>query len=133
VPIEEIQGYAQFMRDTSKIERHFPDAMRNASIDVANTWVSLAQANANSAYANQAAQEFTVHMDGEGAEITNTSPVFFGSEFGGQARPETMQFPPYNGRTGYWFYPARRNNEDQIMAIWDKGVELAMREWDHHG
>lgn len=131
MPVEEIEGYPEFIRDTKKIEKAIPEEMRNASMEVAQTWVSLAQGNANSAYANQAAQEFGVSSDGEGATITNSSPVFFGSEFGGQARPETMQFPPYNGRTGYWFYPARRDNEDTIMAIWDKGMENAMNEWDH--
>lgn len=132
MPADKIEGYDEFIRDTNRIEKEFPEAMRNASTEVANTWVSLAQANANSSYAVSAAQEFSVSSDGEGAEISNSSPVFYGSEFGGQARPETMQFPPYNGRQGYWFYPARRNNEDAIMQIWDKGVELAMREWNHH-
>jgi hypothetical protein len=133
MPVEEIEGYAQFLRDTQRIEREIPEQMRNASIEVANTWVSLAQANANTDYANEASQEFSVSSDGEGASISNSSPVFYGSEFGGRARPETMQFPPYNGREGYWFYPARRDNEDTIMAIWDKGMENAMRDWDRHG
>lgn len=133
MPVEEIEGYDEFKRDTSKIMHEFPEAMRNAAIDVANTWVQLAQGLANTQYANEAAQAFVVSSDGDGASVTNSSPVFFGSEFGGQARPETMQFPPHNGRTGYWFYPARRANEDQIMQIWDKGVELGMREWDRHG
>lgn len=129
MPVEKIEGYAEFQRDTGKIEKAFPEVMRNASIEVANTWVQLAQANANTEYANEASREFHVSNDGDGAEITNSSPVFFGSEFGGQSRPETMQFPPYIGQTGYWFYPARRNNEDAIMQIWDKGVERAMQDW----
>jgi hypothetical protein len=133
MPVEKIEGYNEFQRDTNHIEREFPRSMRLSAIEVAQTWVALAQANAPSGYAADAAQHFITASDGEGATITNNSPVFFGSEFGGQARPETMQFPPYNGKTGYWFYPARRDNEDQIMALWDKGVELAMREWNHRG
>jgi hypothetical protein len=133
MPVNEIEGYAEFQRDTNRIEKDFPEAMRDASFEVANTWIQLAQAMANTDYAHEAAQAFNVGFDGEGAEITNSSPVFFGSEFGGQGRPETMQFPPHNGQTGYWFYPARRANEDQIMAIWDKGVEVAMREWNRNG
>lgn len=133
MPIEEVEGVTEFVRDTNRIEKAFPDIMRNASIEVANTWVDLARAGANTKYANEAAREFSISDDGEGAIIGNASPVFFGSEFGGRARPETMQFPPYNGRQGYWFYPARRNNEDRIMAIWDKGVEVSMREWDRRG
>lgn len=133
MPVEEIEGYNEFLRDTNRIEHEFPDAMRNASIDYANTWIQLAQSAANTEFANEAAQAFTVTSDGEGAVISNSSPVFFGSEFGGQSRPETMQFPPYNGREGYWFYPARRSHEEQLMAIWDKGVELGMREWNRNG
>ena len=133
MPVEEIEGYSQFMRDTKKIEKDFPEQMRNASVDFATEWVQLAQSNADTEYANEAAQAFGIDRDGEGATITNSSPVFFGSEFGGQARPETMQFPPYNGQQGYWFYPARRSNEDQLMAIWDKGIENAMSEWNRHG
>lgn len=133
MPIEEIEGYDQFIRDTRKIEQAFPEVMRVTAIEVANTWVALAQGNANSGYASEASQAFVIGSDGEGALLSNDSPVFYGSEFGGQGRPNTMQFPPHNGRTGYWFYPARRANEDQIMAIWEKGVDGAMSEWDHHG
>ena len=133
MPVEKIEGYDEFQRDTKRIEREIPEAMKDAAFEVANTWVSLAQSMANTDFAQEASQAFNVGFDGDGAEITNSSVVFFGSEFGGQARPETMQFPPHNGQTGYWFYPARRANEDQIMAIWDKGMELAMREWNRRG
>jgi hypothetical protein len=133
MPIEDIEGYKEFMRDTARIEKQFPDSMRVASIEYATEWVSLAHGMANSEYADQAAAAFIISSDGDGASIHNSSPVFYGSEFGGRARPETMQFPPYNGRTGYWFYPARRNNEEHLQTIWDKGIEVAMREWNRHG
>lgn len=129
----ELQGFDEFQRDTNKIEREFPNAMREAAEQFARDWVSAAQAMANTDYAHEAASQFVVASDGDGATIENNSPVFFGSEFGGQARPETMQFPPHNGRRGYWFYPARRENEERLNQIWDKGVEAAMREWDRHG
>ena len=129
----ELEGFDEFQRDTNKIEREFPNAMREAEEQFARDWVSAAQAMANTDYAHEAASQFVVASDGDGATIENNSPVFFGSEFGGQARPETMQFPPHNGRRGYWFYPARRENEERLNQIWDKGVEAAMREWDRHG
>lgn len=129
----ELEGFDEFQRDTNKIEREFPNAMREAAEQFARDWVSAAQAMANTDYAHEAASQFVVASDGDGATIENNSPVFFGSEFGGQARPETMQFPPHNGRRGYWFYPARRENEERLNQIWDKGVEAAMREWDRHG
>lgn len=130
MPIEEIEGYNEFMRDTARIEKEFPDAMRVAAVEYATEWVALARGNATGKYAGEAAAAFIVSNEGV---IENSSPVFFGSEFGGQARPETMQFPPYNGRTGYWFYPARRNNEEHLALIWDKGVEVAMRDWNRNG
>ena len=129
----ELEGFDEFQRDTNKIEREFPNAMREAAEQFARDWVSAAQAMANTDYAHEAASQFVVASDGDGATIENNSPVFFGSEFGGQARPETMQFPPHNGRRGYWFYPARRENEERLNQLWDKGVEAAMREWDRHG
>ena len=132
MPIEEIQGYQEFQRDTAKIEKALPEAMAQASQDFARDWVNAAQANANTAFAHDATQSFIVSSGEGGAVISNTSPVFFGSEFGGRARPETMQFPPYNGKQGYWFYPARRENQDRLDQIWDKAIQLAMNEWNRH-
>lgn len=129
----EIEGYNEFQRDTKKIERDFPKALQDASFEIAQEWVAAATTAANTQQASIAAQALMVGQSTEGAEITNDSPLFFGSEFGGQARPETMQFPPHNGRKGYWFYPARRANEDRFMAIWDKGVEQAMIPWNRRG
>lgn len=44
------------------------------------------------------------------------SDIFFGAEFGGQARPTTMQFPKHLGRTGYFFWPTIRNTHDQRVG-----------------
>jgi hypothetical protein len=129
--INEIKGYAEFMRDVKKIEASLPRSMNEASLSIAQEWVSAASGSANTSQAQIAAQALQVGTSEDGAEITNSSPLFFGSEFGGQGRPSTMHFPPHNGRRGYWFYPARRANQDRFMEIWDKGIELAMKEWNH--
>lgn len=61
--------------------------------------------------------------------------VFFGYEFGGGARPTTQQFPPWLGRTGYWFWPLLRREMpalrraylatlDQLAAKWAAGGNL---------
>jgi len=133
MPVEEIEGVTEFKRDTAKIEKQFPEAMNLAAQEFARDWISAAQANANSGYAQSAAAMFTVSASGDGATISNDSPVFFGSEFGGQSRPETMQFPPYNGQTGYWFYSARRENQERLDQLWDKGVDNAMKPWNRNG
>lgn len=127
------EGFEEFKRDTEKIEKGFTEAMRVAAGDFAREWISLAQSFASTDYAVQASQEFIVSDSGDGVEISNSSVLFFGSEFGGQSRPETMQFDPYTGHEGYWFYPARRANEDQLSEIWGKGVDVAMSPWNRHG
>lgn len=126
----EAEGFKEFEAATNKIEKSFPPAMQEAALSFARDWVGFAQGAATNNQASIAAQSLMVTQSGEGAEITNDSPLFFGSEFGGQARPETMHFPPYNGQRGYWFYPARRANEDQLAKHWDDGVQLAMRPWN---
>jgi hypothetical protein len=131
MPVEEIKGYREFIRATDKIERNLPDSLREASVQIARDLVSAASANASTSQANLAAQSLGVNDDPEGASVTNGSPLFFGSEFGGQGRPETMHFPPHNGRRGYWFYPALRENAERFEALWDKGVEAAMIPWDN--
>lgn len=126
----EVEGFKEFEAATNQIEKAFPAAMKEAALSFARDWVNFALGAATNNQASIAAQSLGVSQSGEGAEITNDSPLFFGSEFGGQARPETMHFPPYNGRTGYWFYPARRANETQLAKLWDDGVALAMKAWN---
>jgi hypothetical protein len=61
--------------------------------------------------------------------------VFFGYEFGGGARPTTQQFPPWLGKTGYWFWPLLRREMpalrraylatlDELAAKWAAGGNL---------
>lgn len=130
---DKIEGYDEFMRDTARIEKQFPEAMKPAATEFASEWVSAAKANTNTAQETMAATMLIAISSGDGATISCDSPLFFGSEFGGQGRPETMQFPPFNGQRGYWFYPARRDNEDRFTDIWAKGVDDAMSDWDRHG
>lgn len=128
-----LEGFDEFKRDTAKIEKELPAQTRLSSIEYAAQWVSAAQSNTHTTQEMMAAAELQSGSSGDGAQITNSSPLFYGSEFGGQGRPETMQFPPFQGQRGYWFYPARRANEEQFAAIWDKGVENAMQSWDRRG
>lgn len=133
MPVKELEGFDEFKRDTSKIQKDLPEQTRLASIEYASQWIAAAQSNTHTTQEMQAAAELQMATDSDGARITNNSPLFFGSEFGGQGRPETMQFPPFQGQRGYWFYPARRANEERFAAIWDKAVENAMSSWDRHG
>lgn len=130
MPVTDIQGYDEFMRDTARMQKELPARTRDSANEFASQWVQAAQSNTHTVQEQMAAAELMVNSSGEGSEIHCSSPLFFGAEFGGQGRPETMQFPPFQGQRGYWFYPARRANEDRLAQIWDKGIEDAMSEWD---
>lgn len=127
---KDIEGYDEFQRATSKIVDDLPKDMRTSANDMAAEWVSAAKANTTTNQQALAAAELFVNSEGDGAMIGNPSPLFFGSEFGGQGRPETMQFPPFNGSRGYWFYPARRQNEDRLLEVFAKGIDQAFEPWD---
>ena len=132
MPIEEIKGYTEFQRDTDAIIRDLPQAMHDADLEVAREWLQAAQALATTSQQQLAASSVEVDDQGlQGVDLRSDSPIFYGAEFGGQARPSTMHFPPHMGRRGYWLYPAKRQNEDRFMEIWDKGIQAAMDRWDH--
>lgn len=131
--VEEIEGYNEFIRATGKIEDSFQPIMARASTDLASEWVTAAQSNTSTSQEQLVASMLRSQGDGDGATIECNSPMFFGVEFGGQGRPSTMQFPPYQGQRGYFFYPARRSNEERLFDIWEKGIDDAMSPWDRNG
>jgi hypothetical protein len=55
--------------------------------------------------------------------------IFFGAEFGGQARPTTQQFRPHKGREGYFFYPTLRADSERMVERWLGVVRAVEREW----
>jgi hypothetical protein len=129
----DLEGYTEFIRATDDIKNHFPEAMRTAANEMASEWVSAAKAAASTNQEQIVAATLMVGSAGDGSQIQSDSPMFYGVEFGGQGRPETMQFPPFQGSRGYFFYPARRTNEERFMEIWGKGVDIAMNPWDRNG
>ena len=54
------------------------------------------------------------------------SEVFFGAEYGGGKRATTRQFRPHKGRTGYWFWPQIREDQEQILQKWTEGLERVL-------
>ena len=69
MPVEEIEGVTEFKRDTAKIEKQFPEAMNLAAQEFARDWISAAQANANSGYAQSAAAMFTVSVTAPASRV----------------------------------------------------------------
>lgn len=72
---------------------------------------------AGSSPAIAAGGNVTVRPGARGGRVTG-SDVFFGSEFGGQGRDTTMQFPPHQGKQGYWFWPTLREDTPDIIDQW---------------
>ena len=128
----EEKGFDEFARAVRDINKDFPPAMKAAAYRIANEWIQLAQGRAETAQMRAAASAMSAADDEEtGATMRNDSPIFFGAEFGGQARPSTMQFPPHMGKRGYWLYPTAREHADEFQQIWAAGVDEAMKEWDN--
>jgi hypothetical protein len=55
--------------------------------------------------------------------------VFFGFEFGGGARPTTKQFPPWLGRTGYWFWPLIRREMPALRRAYLQTLDELAQKW----
>lgn len=55
--------------------------------------------------------------------------IFFGYEFGGGARPTTQQFPPWLGRTGYWFWPLLRREMPALRRAYMKTLDELATKW----
>ena len=55
--------------------------------------------------------------------------VFFGFEFGGGARPTTQQFPPWLGRTGYWFWPLLRREMPALRRAYMQTLDELAQKW----
>lgn len=130
-PELEMKGYPQFLKAIADIDKRFPKAMQETANNIAREWVGLAQAAAVSPQQSLAARSLSAQADELGASITNDSPLFYGAEFGGQGRPETMQFPPYQGKRGYFLFPTARANADRFNDQWSKAIDEGMKEWDH--
>lgn len=59
------------------------------------------------------------------ADGATAGEVWFGVEFGGRARPTTLQFKPHRGRDGYAFWPTVRARHDQIRDEYLDAVKAA--------
>jgi hypothetical protein len=55
--------------------------------------------------------------------------VFFGYEFGGGRRPTTQQFPPWLGRTGYWFWPLLRREMPALRRAYMRTLDELAARW----
>jgi hypothetical protein len=129
----DVRNYRQFQRALGDITTALPKDLKDAAKQIAEDWISAARNKATRPNAKAAAQAMTVGYDTQGATINNRHPLFYGEEFGGQARPETMQFPPHQGQRGYWLFPAARDNADKFQKVWEAAIDKATQPWDNKG
>lgn len=124
-----IPEMAHFLRMLDTISKQLPRETEAASEDVARDWLGLARGKARRPQAIEVASQMTTGNTPGGTTIRNSHPGFFGEEFGGRSRPETMHFPPYKGQQGYWLFPAARANAGKLNRNWEDAVDAATKAW----
>lgn len=127
-PDLQIQGLKELARACDKIGARFDDVMKEAATAVASRVVSGARGAARTPQQRLAASTLTARGNGT---VGSDWAGFAGSEFGGGMRPETKQFPAYQGKRGYFLYPAMRRNASSLNEIWNDAVDDAMKPWKH--
>lgn len=152
-----IEGLFELLRDLEKADDRFNTEMRKASLEVAKGLAQNARRAASTVQHNRQALEAshglqaksdrvpTVKLNenmrfksvnrgrvrGSRGRMVNRKvtmgDVFFGAEFGGQARRTTKQFPPHRGKGGYFFWPTVRNMRQQIAEEYLNTIEEVMK------
>lgn len=123
-----VEGLRELFRTMSKMGGQISDDVRAASTDLAEDF--LGSIRPATIAERRAMSAFRVYRDripkvgfpksakaGVSGGAT-AGQLFFGTEFGGRARPTTQQFPPHTGRTGRFFYPELRSSGRQLADAW---------------
>ena len=152
-----IEGLFELLRDLQKADDQFNTEMRKASLEVAKGVAQNARRTASTVKHNRQALEAahglvaksdrvpTIQLRPEMAfrsvnratvrgsrgrtrrRKVTMGDVFFGAEFGGQARKTTKQFPPHLGKRGYFFWPTVRNMRNEIAEEYLDAIEETMK------
>jgi hypothetical protein len=142
-----VEGIAEFLRAASKADENFNKEMRLAAKQVAQLVVDGAKVEASTVSRNRQAEQVmkgmkarsdripTVALSPKEGFVSVSRPnrlrkrkvtrgdVFFGAEFGGQARPSTRQFLRHRGRSGYFFWQTVRKKRDEIATEYLKAIQ----------
>ena len=146
----QIKGIYEFLRDASKADPRFDKEMRIAAQKVADNLVIKAKMEAGSITRNRQATEVmkgmrarrdripTIKLDEKSGFVSESNPnrkrkrkvtrgdVFFGAEFGGQARPRTQQFLRHRGRSAYFFWPTVRKEKENIAKEYLNAIQTVL-------
>lgn len=136
----QVVGIRPLLRALSQIDKDLNKYVRDASGAIAGDLVTGATAAARTPGQRLAASGLQVKRDRipvvkvgtaivrDGVRATD---VFYGYEFGGGRRPTTQQFPPHQGRRGYFFYPTARARGARYFEMWADAVDTAFKVWDY--
>jgi hypothetical protein len=146
----QIVGITEFLRDASKADKRFDTEMRKAAQTVAQNLVDKAKAEATTVTRSSQAIEVmkgmrarrdripTIKLSEKSAFVSKSNPnrkrkrkvtrgdVFFGAEFGGQARPRTKQFLRHRGRSAYFFWPTVRKEKENIAREYLDAIQKVL-------
>jgi hypothetical protein len=146
----QIQGIYEFLRDASKADKRFDTEMRKAAQNVAENLNQKAKAEAATVTRSSQAVEVmkgmrarrdripTIKLSEKSAFVSKSNPnrkrkrkvtrgdVFFGAEFGGQARPRTKQFLRHRGRSAYFFWPTVRKEKENIAKQYLDAIQKVL-------
>jgi len=146
----QIQGIYEFLRDASKADKRFDGEMRKAAQNVAENLNLKAKAEAATVTRSSQAIEVmkgmrarrdrvpTIKLSEKSAFVSKSNPnrkrkrkvtrgdVFFGAEFGGQARPRTKQFLRHRGRSAYFFWPTVRKEKENIAREYLDAIQKVL-------
>ena len=146
----EIVGITNFLRDAAKADERFNTEMRKAAQNVAQNLVDKAKVEAGTVARSSQATEVmkgmrarrdripTVKLDEKSGFVSKSNPnrkrkrkvtrgdVFFGAEFGGQARPRTKQFLRHRGRSGYFFWQTVRKEKENIARDYLDAIQRVL-------
>lgn len=146
----QVQGIYEFLRDASRADKRFDGEMRKAAEVVAQLLVDKAKVEAGTVTRSRQATEVmkgmrarrdripTVKLDHKSGFVSASNPnrkrkrkvtrgdVFWGAEFGGQARPTTKQFLRHRGRSAYFFWPTVRKEKNNIATQYLDAIQRVL-------
>lgn len=152
-----IEGLFELLRDLQKADDRFNTEMRKASLEVAKGVAQNARRAASTVQHNRQALEAAHGLVAKSDRVptiklnenmrfrsvnrakvrgsrgrmvsrkVTMGDVFFGAEFGGGARKTTRQFPPHQGRRGYFFWPTVRRMRNEIAEEYLDAIEETMQ------
>jgi len=146
----QILGITEYLRAESKANPLFNKFLRIAAQDVAELLVVAAKFEAASVTRNRQALEVmkgmraqrdripTIKLQEKSGFVSKSKPnrsrktkvtrgdVFFGAEFGGQARPRTKQFLRHRGRSAYFFWPTVRKEKNNIATQYLDAIQKVL-------